>query len=137
MQVDASAEGEEAEIRRCIREAIFKDREARRMYFSQKRIGTGVGVPPARLELTEEFKRAGKAPPSQPPRPVSGEQRAAQREYEEDLIAQGKLQPSTSPFGAAVVMVRKPKGGWRMALDYREVNEVLVKQHYSLKGVSI
>ncbi|KAL1524596.1 hypothetical protein AB1Y20_019485 [Prymnesium parvum] len=41
MKVDSSTKEEEEEIRRCIEETIFKDREARRMYFSQKRIGTG------------------------------------------------------------------------------------------------
>ncbi|KAL3904763.1 MAG: hypothetical protein SGPRY_011167 [Prymnesium sp.] len=58
IKVDGESKEEEQRIRDAIREQLFKDREARRMYFSNKRIGKGAGVPPAKLELTEEFKQS-------------------------------------------------------------------------------
>ena len=52
------------------------------------------------------------------------------------MFDQGILVPSTSPWGAPIVMVRKPGGrGWRMCLDYRAGNAVAVKQHYPLPKV--
>ena len=66
---------------------------------------------------------------------MNGEQREAQEKYVKNLTSQGKLLPSASPFGAAVVMVRKPSGGWRMAFDFRNANEILKKQHYTFRSV--
>ena len=51
------------------------------------------------------------------------------------MVEQGVLVPSTSPWGGGIVMVRKPKGGWRLCLDYRAGNAVSVKQHYPLPRV--
>ena len=52
------------------------------------------------------------------------------------MVEQGILVPSSSPWGAPIVMVRKPGGrGWRMCLDYRAGNDLAVKQHYPLPKV--
>ena len=135
--VTVGVKGEEASrVREVLRQVIFGERQFRRDYFSMERVGKGVGSPPAVLKESEEFRRSGKAPPCQAARPTTGEQRAAQLKYKNSLVENGQLVPSNSPYGAAVVMVRKPGGkGWRMAFDYRYTNDVLEKQHYGLKNV--
>ena len=53
------------------------------------------------------------------------------------MVANGVLVPSTSPWGAPILMVRKPKvqNGWRVCIDYRRSNALAVKQHYPLPKV--
>ena len=43
----------------------------------------------------------------------------------EDLIRQGLVEDSVSPWAAPVVLVEKPsaKGQWRLCIDYRSLNE--------------
>ena len=52
-----------------------------------------------------------------------------------DLIAQGLIQPSTSPYGAPVLLVKKKDGTMRMCVDYRALNSVTVKNAYPLPRI--
>ena len=82
---------------------------------------------------TPEVDNGNKAPPNIPSRPLNQEQYDAARKQLQEMVDQGMLVPSKSPWGAPIVMVRKPNGrGWRMCLDYRAGNAVAVKQHYPL-----
>ena len=45
----------------------------------------------------------------------------------EDL---GFIQPSTSPWGAPVLFVKKKDGSMRLCTDYRELNKVTIKNKY-------
>ena len=108
-------------------------------YFSKGHVGTAVGLPPFEVQLRPDA--VGKTPPNVPARPLSKEQHEAARKIFDDLVKDGKLIPSTSAYGSPIVMVRKPgakpgsAGGWRMALDFRLVNDCLVRQHYPLPHV--
>lgn len=42
------------------------------------------------------------------------------------LLDQGIIQPSSSPHCSPVVMVRKPDGSYRMAVDYRSLNSITI-----------
>ena len=77
-----------------------------------------------------------RAPPNILSRPLNPEQLEAAKAEWQKMVQQGVLVPSTSPWGAPIVMVRKPGGrGWRMCLDFRAGNELAVKQHYPLPRV--
>ena len=43
-----------------------------------------------------------------------------------ELLRQGLIQKSTSPFGAPVLFVKKKTGEMRMCVDYRALNKVTI-----------
>jgi transposase InsO family protein len=50
----------------------------------------------------------------------------------DELIAAGFIKPSKSPFGAPVLFVKKKDGSMRMCVDYRDLNQITVKNRYPL-----
>ncbi|GJS24733.1 putative reverse transcriptase domain-containing protein [Tanacetum coccineum] len=53
----------------------------------------------------------------------------------QELADQGFIQPSTSPWGAPVLFVKKKDGSFRMCIDYRELNKLTVKNRYPLPRI--
>ncbi|GKA11265.1 hypothetical protein Tco_0690698 [Tanacetum coccineum] len=50
----------------------------------------------------------------------------------QELADRGFIQPSTSPWGAPVLIVKKKYESFRMCIDYRELNKLTVKNRYPL-----
>lgn len=53
----------------------------------------------------------------------------------EEMLEKGFIRPSTSPWGAPVLFVRKKDGTLRLCIDYRELNKVTVKNKYPLPRI--
>ncbi|XP_056695508.1 uncharacterized protein [Spinacia oleracea] len=53
----------------------------------------------------------------------------------EDLLDKGYIRPSTSPWGAPVLFVKKKDGTLRLCIDYRELNNATVKNKYPLPRI--
>jgi hypothetical protein len=58
--------------------------------------------------------------------------REEEKKQLDDLIKHEIIRPSTSPFSAPIVMVRKKDGNFRMAIDYRRLNKITVPETYIL-----
>ncbi|GKD75720.1 putative nucleotidyltransferase, ribonuclease H [Tanacetum coccineum] len=52
-----------------------------------------------------------------------------------DLQDKGFIRPSSSPWGAPVLFVKKKDGSFRMCIDYRELNKLIIKNRYPLPRI--
>ncbi|KAJ9536067.1 hypothetical protein OSB04_un000770 [Centaurea solstitialis] len=53
----------------------------------------------------------------------------------QELLDKGFIRPSTSPWGAPVLFVKKKDGTMRMCIDYRELNKLTIKNKYPLPRI--
>nr|GEX54495.1 putative reverse transcriptase domain, ribonuclease H-like domain, aspartic peptidase domain protein [Tanacetum cinerariifolium] len=54
----------------------------------------------------------------------------------QELLEKGFICPSSSPWGAPVLFVKKNDGSFRMCIDYRELNKLTVKNRYPLSRIN-
>nr|GEY02953.1 putative reverse transcriptase domain-containing protein [Tanacetum cinerariifolium] len=52
-----------------------------------------------------------------------------------ELQEKGFIRPSSSPWGAPVLFVKKKDGSFRMCIDYQELNKLTVKNRYPLPRI--
>ncbi|GJS11874.1 putative reverse transcriptase domain-containing protein [Tanacetum coccineum] len=52
-----------------------------------------------------------------------------------ELQDKGFIRPSSSPWGAPVLFVKKKDGSFRMCINYRELNKLTIKNHYPLPRI--
>ncbi|XP_035539657.1 uncharacterized protein K02A2.6-like [Juglans regia] len=93
------------------------------------------GLPPVRdmefvIELEPRVAPVHKAPYRMAP----AELKELKTQLQE-LVDKGFIQPSTSPWGAPVLFVKKKDGTLRMCIDYRELNKVTIKNKYPLPRI--
>ena len=53
----------------------------------------------------------------------------------DELKDTGFIRPSISPWGAPVLFVKKKDGSMRLCIDYRELNQVTIKNRYPLPRI--
>lgn len=78
----------------------------------------------------------GTEPPYGPIYPLSQKELTELRQYIDDNLAAGRIQPSTSPAGSPILFVPKRDGSLRLCVDYRGLNKVTVKNRYALPLIS-
>ncbi|GKA16871.1 putative reverse transcriptase domain-containing protein [Tanacetum coccineum] len=52
-----------------------------------------------------------------------------------ELQDKGFIRPSSSPWGAPILFVKKKDGSFRMCIDYRELNKLTIKNRYPLPRI--
>ncbi|KAJ2891394.1 hypothetical protein MKZ38_000508 [Zalerion maritima] len=61
---------------------------------------------------------------------------AALEEYLEENLRNGYIRPSTSPAGYPILFVPKKNGRLRLCVDYRQLNDITIKNRYPLPLIS-
>ena len=85
-------------------------------------------VPPMHIET--------QGPPvAVPPRRYSAREARTIDEHVAAMLAAGAIRPSTSPYSAPVVLVRKKSGEIRFCVDYRRLNNTTARDVYPLPRV--
>jgi len=77
----------------------------------------------------------GAEPVNRPPYRFSPKEQAEMESQIKELLAQGFIRPSYSPYGAPVLFVPKKDGRWRMCVDYRALNKDTIKDKYPLPRI--
>ncbi|GJR09615.1 putative reverse transcriptase domain-containing protein [Tanacetum coccineum] len=54
----------------------------------------------------------------------------------QELLEKGFIRPSSSPWGAPMLFVKKKDGSFRMCIDYRKLNKLTVKNRYPLPKIN-
>ncbi|GBG66179.1 hypothetical protein CBR_g57061 [Chara braunii] len=85
------------------------------------------GVVPDRPISHEIILEAGAVPPKGCIYRMSEEKLEVLRAQLDDLLAKGWIRPSSSPYGAPVLFVRKKNKDLRLCIDYRKLNAQTVK----------
>uniref|UniRef100_A0A2N9EGR4 Reverse transcriptase domain-containing protein n=1 Tax=Fagus sylvatica TaxID=28930 RepID=A0A2N9EGR4_FAGSY len=85
------------------------------------------GLPPIRgTEHQIDFVPSATIPNRPPYRSNPEETKELQRQVEE-LMAKGHMRESMSPYAVPVLLVPKKDGTWRMCVDCRAINNIMVK----------
>jgi hypothetical protein len=93
------------------------------------------GMPPERkVEFAIELI-PGTAPISKRAYRVSGRELVELKKQIDELLENGYIRPSTSPWAAPMLFVEKKDGTKRMCFDYRALNEVTVKNKYPMPRI--
>ena len=84
------------------------------------------GLPPDReiefcINLVSEAR-----PISTPPYRMAPEELKELKDQLQELLDKGFIRPSTSPWGALVLFVRKKDGSLRLCIDYQQLNKVSI-----------
>ena len=93
------------------------------------------GPPPARADVLTIEVEPGAAPVSRAPYRLAPTEMAELKKQLEELSDKGFIRPSTSPWGAPVLFVKKKDGSFRLCIDYRGLNKVTIKNKYPLPRI--
>nr|GFC62967.1 putative reverse transcriptase domain-containing protein [Tanacetum cinerariifolium] len=93
------------------------------------------GLPPPRqVEFKIELVPGAAPVACAPYRLVPSEMKELAKQLQE-LSDKGFIRPSSSPWGAPVLFVKKKDGSFRMCIDYRELNKLTIKNRYPLPRI--
>ena len=68
-------------------------------------------------------------------RRLSPEKLAHANEQLQNLLDMGVVVPSKSPWSSALVIVKKKGGQWRMCVDFRQLNDMTIKDAFPLPRI--
>jgi hypothetical protein len=90
------------------------------------------GMPPHQeIEFVIDLA-PGTAPNAKRPYRMAATELAELKKQLNELEQKSYIRPSSSPWGAPVLFVKKKDGSMRLCVDYRALNEVTVKNEYPL-----
>nr|GEU48034.1 putative reverse transcriptase domain-containing protein [Tanacetum cinerariifolium] len=90
------------------------------------------GIPSTRQVEFQINLIPGAAPVAHAPYRLAPIEMKELAEQLQELTNKGFIRPSSSPWGAPVLFVKKKYGSFRMCINYRELNKLIVKNGYPL-----
>jgi hypothetical protein len=92
-------------------------------------------MPPDRdIEFVIELK-PGTTPIYKTPFSMTTPELAELKEHIKELLEKGIIRPSSSLWGAPMIFVPEKDGTQRLCMDYRALNEVIIKNKYPLPRI--
>nr|GEY60660.1 putative reverse transcriptase domain-containing protein [Tanacetum cinerariifolium] len=93
------------------------------------------GIPPTRQVEFQIDLVPGAAPVARAPYQLAPSEMKELLDQLKELANKGFIRPSSSPWGASVLFVKKKDGSFWMSIDYRELNKLTVKNRYPLPRI--
>nr|GFA53885.1 putative reverse transcriptase domain-containing protein [Tanacetum cinerariifolium] len=93
------------------------------------------GLPPTRQIEFQIDLIPGAAPVALAPYRLAPSEMKELSDQLQELSDKGFIRPSSSPWGALVLFVKKKDGSFRMCIDYWELNKLTVKNRYPLPRI--
>ncbi|GKC29169.1 putative reverse transcriptase domain-containing protein, partial [Tanacetum coccineum] len=93
------------------------------------------GLPPSRQVEFRIDLIPGDAPVARAPYRLAPTEMKELSKQLQELSEKGFIRPSSSPWGAPVLFVKKKDGSFRMCIDYRELNKLTIKNRYPLPRI--
>ncbi|GKD57272.1 putative reverse transcriptase domain-containing protein, partial [Tanacetum coccineum] len=93
------------------------------------------GLPPIRQVEFQIDLIPGTTPVARAPYRLAPSEMQELSNQLQELSDRGFIRPSTSPWGAPVLFIKKKDGSFRMCIDYRELNKLTVKNRYPLPRI--
>ncbi|GKB45279.1 putative reverse transcriptase domain-containing protein [Tanacetum coccineum] len=93
------------------------------------------GLPPVRQVEFQIDLIPGTTPVARAPYRLAPSKMQELSNQLQELSDRGFIRPSTSPWGAPVLFVKKKDGSFRMCIDYWELNKLTVKNRYPLPRI--
>ncbi|GKF62782.1 hypothetical protein Tco_0182836 [Tanacetum coccineum] len=94
-------------------------------------------LPPTRQVEFQIDLIPGAAPVARAPYRLAPSEMKELSEQLKELFDKGFIRPSSSPWEAPVLFVKKKDGSFRMCINYRELNKLTVKNRYHSQGSTI
>nr|GEX33845.1 reverse transcriptase domain-containing protein [Tanacetum cinerariifolium] len=94
-----------------------------------------MGIPPTRQVEFQIDLVPGAALVARAPYRLAPSEMKELSDQLKELADKGFIRPSSSPWGAPVLFVKKKDGSFRMCIDYRELNKLTVKNRYPLPRI--
>ncbi|GJT58404.1 putative reverse transcriptase domain-containing protein [Tanacetum coccineum] len=94
-----------------------------------------LGLPPTRQVEFQIDLMPGAAAVVQTPYLLAPSEMKELSEQLQELSDKGFIRPSSSPWGAPVLFIKKKDGSFGMCIDYQELNKLTVKNRYPLSRI--
>ncbi|GKC88001.1 hypothetical protein Tco_1148650 [Tanacetum coccineum] len=93
------------------------------------------GLPPARPVEFQIDLIPGAAPVARASYRLAPSEMKELSKQLQELSNKGFIRPSSTPWGALVLFVKKKDGSFRICIDYQELNKLTVKNRYPLPRI--
>nr|GEU34420.1 putative reverse transcriptase domain-containing protein [Tanacetum cinerariifolium] len=94
-----------------------------------------LGIPPTRQVEFQIDLIPDAAPVARVPYRLAPSEMKELSDQLKELVDKGFIRPSSSPWGAPVLFVKKKDGSFWMCIDYQELNKLMVKNRYPLPRI--